>query len=88
MSSDEQDIAEASDDEMIGLEAGGSDEVLVDFPPERPVGLPFADADVTDESLEDRLAQEEPEVWESKEAGEVWADRHDALIESLEDDAG
>ena len=64
MSGDEQDFAESVDDEMIGLAAESSDEVVIDFPPDRPLGLPFADADVTDESLADRLAQEEPEVWE------------------------
>ena len=87
MSGDEQDNAESFDDEMIGLSADGSDEAEVEFPPNKPVGIPFADADVTDESVADRAAQEEPEVWEADEAGAVLAERHDELIESLEDDA-
>jgi hypothetical protein len=60
--SDEQDVAESVDEEMTGSDAVTSDEVgTFGDAPDRPVGLPFADADVTDESLEDRLAQEEPE---------------------------
>ena len=61
-SDDDQAGAEQLDDDVTG--GGGlvnSDESRVDFPPERLHGVPFADADVTDESLEDRLAQEEPE---------------------------
>ncbi|MEO6123311.1 MAG: hypothetical protein ABIR32_06340, partial [Ilumatobacteraceae bacterium] len=34
----------------------------VDFPPDSPVGIPFADADVTDESFAERSLQEQPEV--------------------------
>ena len=60
---DDQDIAEGMDDDLIGRgDAVTSDEVVVDFPPERPMGLPFADADVTDEGVAERILQEEPEV--------------------------
>lgn len=63
MSDDAQDRAEATDDDLIGGgDAVTSDEVEVDFPPYSPVGLPFADADVTDESFAERSMQEEPEV--------------------------
>jgi hypothetical protein len=41
-----------------------SEDDHIDLPPDAPLGLPFADADVTDESLADRHAREEPEVWE------------------------
>jgi hypothetical protein len=65
MSDDPQDDAESFDEDMIGGDrAVTADQVEVDFPPERPHGIQFADADVTDESMEERLAQEEPEVWE------------------------
>jgi hypothetical protein len=86
MSGDEQDIAESFDHEMIGLEAESGEDIEVGFPPDHPVGIQFADADVTDESLEDRLAQEEPEVWEINSGGAAHAQRHDELIDALEDD--
>ena len=65
MSDDPQDQAESVDEDLIGGEdnAVTSDEVEVDFPPDRPQGILFADADVTDESMADRVLQEEPEVW-------------------------
>lgn len=57
--------AEQFDEDLVGGDDPvTSDEASVDFPPDRPVGLPFADADVTDESLAERHAREEPEVWE------------------------
>ena len=95
MTDDGQDIAEQFDEEMIGGDDPvTSDEVQVDFPPDRPVGLPFADADVTDESFADRSAQEEPEVWEQRgpvrddEAGQLAADeRLEQVIEIPLDDA-
>ena len=60
---DEQDIAESIDEEMVGTDAVTSDEVgAFDDAPDRPVGLPFADADVTDESLAERAAREVPEL--------------------------
>jgi hypothetical protein len=63
MSDDPQDQAESLDDEMIGGdEPVTADQVEVDFPPDRPHGLQFADADVTDESFEERSEQESPEV--------------------------
>jgi hypothetical protein len=61
--SDEQDVAESVDEEMVGADAVTSDEVgAFDDAPDRPVGLPFADADVTDESLAERAAREVPDV--------------------------
>jgi hypothetical protein len=61
--SDEQDVAESVDEEMIGTDGVTSDEVgAFDDAPDRPVGLPFADADVTDESVAERAAREIPEV--------------------------
>jgi hypothetical protein len=76
MSDDPQDQAEQLDEDLIGgaENAVVSDDVEADLVPDRPVGIPFADADVTDESLEDRLAQEEPEVWEQSEAAPVDSD--------------
>jgi hypothetical protein len=60
---DEQDVAESVDEEMVGGDAVTSDEVgAFGDAPDRPVGLPFADADVTDESLAERAAREIPEV--------------------------
>lgn len=60
---DEQFGAEQLDEDTTGLDRPvTSDETQVDFPPERLEGVPFADADVTDESFADRLAQEEAEV--------------------------
>lgn len=63
MTDDGQDSAESFDEDMIGTDDPvSSDQTEVDFPPERAHGLPFADADVTDESFAERSAQEEPEV--------------------------
>lgn len=63
MSDDSQDWAESFDEDMIGGDSPvTSDQVEVDFPPERPHGIQFADADVTDESFAERSAQEQPEV--------------------------
>ena len=60
---DEQDTAESVDEEMVGTDAVTSDEVgSFDDSPDLPVGLPFADADVTDESLAERAAREVPEL--------------------------
>jgi hypothetical protein len=59
---DEQDAAESVDEEVVGTDAVTSDEVgAFDDAPDRPVGLPFADADVTDESFAERTARELPE---------------------------
>lgn len=61
--SDEQDVAESVDEEMVGTDAVTSDEVgTFGDSPDRPVGLPFADADVTDESFAERTAREIPEL--------------------------
>ncbi len=86
MSGDEQDIAESFDHEMIGLEHEATDDTEVVFPPDHSVGIQFADADVTDESLADRVAQEEPEVWAVNSGDAKRALRHDQFLESLEDD--
>jgi hypothetical protein len=60
---DEQDNAESVDEEMVGTDAVTSDEMgAFDAAPDLPVGLPFADADVTDESLAERVAREVPEL--------------------------
>jgi hypothetical protein len=60
---DEQDVAESVDEETVGSDPVTSDEVgAFDDAPDSPVGLPFADADVTDESLAERAAREIPEV--------------------------
>lgn len=59
---DDQSAAEQLDEEVTGLDDPvNSDEVLVDYPPDHFEGVPFADADVTDESFEERTAQEQPE---------------------------
>lgn len=61
---DPQDVAETFDEDLVGGDTRVlSDEVRVQFPPEHLHGVPFADADVSDESLEDRVAQEEPDVF-------------------------
>ena len=60
---DEQDVAESVDEEMVGVDAVTSDEVgAFDDAPDHPVGIPFADADVTDESLAERVAREIPDI--------------------------
>jgi len=62
---DEQDIAESVDEDMLGTDPVAGDEVgSFDDAPDRPVGLPFADADVTDESFAERSDREEPELLE------------------------
>ena len=65
-SGDPQDNAEAFDEEQaFGAEQATSDMTQpLDPIPDQPMGLPFADADVTDESISDRVLREEPEVWE------------------------
>ena len=61
--SDEQDNAESVDEEMVGTDAVTSDEVgSFDDGPDEPVGLPFADADVSDESFADRADREIPDL--------------------------
>jgi hypothetical protein len=59
---DDQSGAEQLDEEVTGLDDPvTSDEVSVDYPPDHLEGVPFTDADVTDESFEERTAQEQPE---------------------------
>src|SRR3954465_13608063 len=61
--SDEQDKAGSGDEGVLGTDAMASDEEgAFDDAPDRPVGLPFADADVTDESFAERTAREDIEV--------------------------
>jgi hypothetical protein len=61
--SDEQDVAESLDEEMVGTDPVTSDEIgAFGDAPDRPMGLPFADADTTDESLAERALREVPEV--------------------------
>ena len=61
--SDEQDTAESVDEEIVGTDVTNSDEVgSFDDSPDLPVGLPFADADVTDESFAERSDREVPEL--------------------------
>jgi hypothetical protein len=81
MSDDEQDGAESLDEEMLGEDAATSDEAgAFDDAPFEPVGLPFADADVTDESLAQRAAREEPEVWEERAPTTI--DDSDVIVDS------
>jgi len=61
---DSQNRAERVDEDVVGSDPVTSDEVQVDYPPDRLQGVPFSDADVTDESLAERVEREEPEVWE------------------------
>jgi hypothetical protein len=65
MANDPQDVAETLDDDTVGTDAVTSDQVNVAFPPVRPHGVQFADADVTDESFAERSLQEEPELTEA-----------------------
>ncbi len=63
MSDDPQDDAESFDEDMIGGDcAATADQVEVDFPPEWPHGIQFAEADVTNESFAGRSEQERREV--------------------------
>jgi hypothetical protein len=60
--SDDQYGAEQLDEDVTGMDDPvTSDEVRSPYPPDHLEGVPFADADVTDESFADRVAQEEPE---------------------------
>ena len=79
---DEQDVAEAFDEEMVGSDAVTSDEGgAFDDAPDQPVGVPFADADVTDESLAERAAREVPDVADDPDV--TWrVDDPDVLIDS------
>jgi hypothetical protein len=80
--SDEQDIAESVDEEMVGTDAVTSDEVgAFDDAPDRPVGLPFADADVTDESLAERVAREIPDDVDDPNVP-VRLDEPDVIVDS------
>jgi hypothetical protein len=79
MSDDPQDTAEDVDEDVVGRDDPIlSEEARPEFPPEEPIGVPFADADVTDESFADRDAQQEPEVWQPRP---VDGDEGDSPIE-------
>jgi len=66
MSDDPQDIAEDFDEDVTGQDDPIlSEEAVSDYPPEELTGVPFADADVTDESFAERQRQQQPEVWEA-----------------------
>jgi hypothetical protein len=89
--SDEQDAAESVDEEMVGADAVTSDEVgAFDDAPDSPVGLPFANADVTDESFAERAAREIPDVADDPDQPlrlvepEVLVDSD--LVEQVDDD--
>ena len=59
---DAQFSAEQLDEEVTGLDDPvTSDEVRPDYPADHYEGVPFADADVSDESFADRSGQEQPE---------------------------
>jgi hypothetical protein len=65
MSDDPQDTAEDFDEDVTGRDDPVlSEEASTEFPPEQPLGIPFADADVTDESFAERQRQQQPDVWE------------------------
>jgi len=60
--SDEQAGAEQFDeDTLIGDDEVYEGDEVEEYPPDHLSGVPFADADVTDESLTDRTRQMEPE---------------------------
>jgi hypothetical protein len=62
---DPQDQAEQIDEDMIGGDDSAvTADLLQGFPPDELHGVPFADADVTDESFADRTQQQLPEVSE------------------------
>lgn len=67
MSDDPQDNnAEVFDEDVVGRDDRVlSDEERLAFPPDELQGVPFSDADVTDESLAERARREEPEAWET-----------------------
>ena len=84
---DEQDVAESVDEEMVGVDAVTSDEVgAFDDAPDRPVGLPFADADVTDESLAERTAREIPDVADEPRLVEPTVLVDSDLLERVDED--
>jgi hypothetical protein len=82
---DPQDTAEDLDEDVVGTDDPIlSDEARAAYPPDEPVGVPFADADVTDESFADRAAQEQPEVWQPRL---VRNGRDDGADDGVDDDA-
>jgi hypothetical protein len=68
---DDQAGAAQFDEDLLGTDDPvTSDEATTDFPPDHLSGVPFSDADVTDESFADRSRQEEPEPFpEDDESG-------------------
>lgn len=86
--SDTQDGAEAFDEALLGRDGTGlSDEAAIDIDADEPIGLPYADADVTDESFAERAARTEPEVWEERPATSVGG-AADERLEQILDDSG
>jgi hypothetical protein len=73
MTRDEQDDAETMDEEMVDGDDLTTDHDAVEFVNERPRALPFADADITDESVSERIEQEVPDVTE-RDIDERYAD--------------
>jgi hypothetical protein len=73
MSRDEQDDAEAMDEEMVDGDDPTSEHEAIQSILESPRALPFADADITDESLSDRIEQEDREV-SARDIDERFAD--------------
>lgn len=62
---DAQSEAEQFDEDVTGVDDPVlSDEAEAQYPPDQLQGVPFADADITDESVAERAARENPEVWE------------------------
>jgi hypothetical protein len=74
MSDEPQDLAEQLDTDMLDDDPVLSEETPLDVVPDHLRGVPYADADVTDESFAERTAQEEPEVWERRRGDDDDAD--------------
>ncbi len=82
------DGAEAFDEALLGRDGTGlSDEAAIDIDADEPIGLPFADADVTDESFAERDMRTEPEVWEERPVTGVGG-AADERLEQILDDSG
>jgi hypothetical protein len=83
MTDDPQDLAEQFDEDASGHNTVTAEDEPLDLPPDRPLGIPFADADVTDESLADRAAREEPEVWQRSLADDGGSTPADERLEQI-----
>lgn len=69
MSDDQVGAEQLDEDVVIGDEEVWEGDEEEEYPPDHLSGVPFADADVTDESLADRYAQMEPEADEPNPGG-------------------